>query len=135
MKDLQSISKEDYNLLKNNQIDLPIKSADHMIENYILNYDLLLGLAMNFMIDGKKVLIPMGSEEPSVIAAASNAGKLKALSKYFYTEMDKGLVIGQIVLKNIDHPDKASLKLKEMLEKFRTCKCCTPFYLKLRWRC
>ncbi len=117
LKATKAISNEDYHLLKNDQLNLPTELADRMIENYILNYDLPLGLAMNFIIDEEKTLIPMVTEEPSVIAAASNAGKIVAQSTGFHTEMDERLVIGQIVLKNVDHPDQAALKLKEKSEK------------------
>lgn len=112
LKQAEVISKEDFALLQEKLINLPIDRADRMIENYLLNYELPFGLAMNFVIDGKETIIPMVTEEPSVIAAASNAGKLTALSKGFETEMNNRLVIGQIVLKNVVNVEAAALKLK-----------------------
>ena len=47
-----------------------------MIENCIGKISLPLGVAMNFKINGKEYIIPMAIEEPSVIAAASNAAKI-----------------------------------------------------------
>ena len=47
-----------------------------MVENVISVFPMPLGLATNFMINGKDYLIPMATEEASVIAAASNAAKM-----------------------------------------------------------
>lgn len=113
LKNAQVISRKDYESLKNNMIHLPSSIAERMIENYILNYELPFGLAMNFVIDGKERIIPMVTEEPSVIAAASNAGKLTAFSSGFETKMAERFVIGQVVFKNISNPKKASLKIKQ----------------------
>lgn len=117
LKKAEVISQNDFALLQENQIELPTERAEQMIENYILNYELPFGLAMNFVIDGKEMIIPMVTEEPSVIAAASNAGKLTALSSGFETEMDERLVIGQIVLKNVTNAEDAALKLKAQEKK------------------
>src|SRR5262249_8930389 len=51
-------------------------TANHMVENVISVYGLPLGVALNFQINGRDVLVPMCVEEPSVIAAASNAAKM-----------------------------------------------------------
>lgn len=112
LKNAQVINEETYNLLKNNDVTLPHNIAERMIENYILNYELPFGLAMNFVIDGKETIIPMVTEEPSVIAAASNAGKITAAAEGFTTEMNDRLVIGQITLKNVSNPQEAAQKLK-----------------------
>ncbi|MDD3420891.1 MAG: 3-hydroxy-3-methylglutaryl-CoA reductase, partial [Methanocellales archaeon] len=55
---------------------LSIDQADKMIENVIGVMELPLGIATNFVINGKDRLIPMAIEEPSVIAAASNGAKM-----------------------------------------------------------
>ena len=51
-------------------------AADHMIENVIGLYSLPLGIALNFQVNGRDVLIPMTLEEPSVVAGASFMAKL-----------------------------------------------------------
>lgn len=117
LKNADVISKEDFDSLQEDLIHLPVDRAERMIENYLLNYELPFGLAMNFVIDGKETIIPMVTEEPSVVAAASNAGKLTALSKGFTTEMDERLVIGQIVLKNVLNAEEAVLKLEAQKNK------------------
>lgn len=112
LKKAEIISKDDYSMLKNERISLPRDIADEMIENYLLNYELPFGLAMNFLIDGKEKIIPMVTEEPSVIAAASNAGKISKKLNGFTTKMEKRLVIGQIVLTDVNHPQTAKEKIK-----------------------
>lgn len=71
--------------------------ASHMIENQIGDFPVPLGLAENFVIDGQNYLIPMAVEEPSVIAAASNAAKRIAKSGGFKTEVIRKGVNSQIV--------------------------------------
>src|SRR5258706_787590 len=51
------------------------EAADHMIENVIGLYSLPIGIALNFQVNGKDVLVPMTLEEPSVVAGASVFGK------------------------------------------------------------
>lgn len=107
LKEAGAISEHDYKQLLEKTLNLPADVADQMIENYITNYELPFGLAMNFMINGKELLIPMVTEEPSVIAAASNSGKITAHSGGFHTQMDKRLLIAQIALKNVQKPEQA----------------------------
>ena len=53
---------------------LDLDTADHMIENVVGLYSLPLAIALNFQVNGREHLVPMVVEEPSVVAAASNAG-------------------------------------------------------------
>jgi len=62
--------------------------ADSMVENVIGTYALPLGIATNFQINGRDYLIPMVVEEPSVIAAASNAAKMFRAGGGFYTSSE-----------------------------------------------
>lgn len=94
--------EERIQILKNNnliddidQLKLVEKFANNMIENYVLNYHLPLGLAMNFTIDNEEYIIPMAIEEPSVIAAASNGAKIAG---NIQTEIERKYGIGQIIL-------------------------------------
>jgi degradative hydroxymethylglutaryl-CoA reductase len=56
--------------------------ADLMVENCIGTIEIPLGVALNFVINHKKYLVPMAIEEPSVIAAASNAAKIISENSY-----------------------------------------------------
>ena len=74
-----------------------------MIENAVGVFGLPLGIAANFLVNGKDVLVPMVTEEPSVVAAASNAARLVRAGGGFTADADPSLMIGQIQL--IDVPD------------------------------
>ena len=50
---------------------LSLEAADHMIENVVGTFSLPLGIARNFLVNGRLVQVPMVVEEPSVFAAAS----------------------------------------------------------------
>jgi len=70
--------------------------ADHMIENVVGTYALPFAIAVNFTVDGADVLIPMAIEEPSVVAAASNAARIVRAGGGFHAEVSAPVVIGQI---------------------------------------
>ena len=69
-----------------------------MIENAIGIFQIPLGIANNFVINDKEYLIPMAIEEPSVIAAVSNAAKISKEAGGFKAKADKSIMIGQIQL-------------------------------------
>lgn len=77
------------------------EQADHMIENAIGVYGLPLGIARNFQINGRDVLVPMAIEEPSVVAAVSFMAKLAAVGGGFTTEASAPEMIGQLQLLDI----------------------------------
>jgi len=80
---------------------LDLKIADKMIENVLGTFELPLGVAVNFLINGKDYLIPMAIEESSVVAAASNAAKIARVRGGFTTECTEPLMIGQIQILNV----------------------------------
>ena len=91
---------------------LDFETANRMIENVIGVMPIPLGLATNFKINGKERLIPMAIEEPSVIAAASNAAKL-ALPNGFESKASQPVMIGQVQI--VDVPDiEAALQAIEL---------------------
>lgn len=104
------ISKEDLLFLSKNP-HLNDQLADHMIENQLTQYALPLGVALNFLVDDKNYIVPMVTEEPSVIAAASSAAKLIAKANGFKTHLTQRKMIGQVALKNV--PD-VSFALREL---------------------
>jgi hydroxymethylglutaryl-CoA reductase len=77
---------------------------DRMIENVIGVMPLPLGIATNFRINGKDYLIPMAIEEPSVVAAASNAAKVARASGGFSTQSTAPVMIGQIQVLDVADP-------------------------------
>ena len=84
--------------------------ADIMIENVVGCMQLPLGIATNFIVNGREVLVPMAIEETSVVAAASNAAKM-ARPEGFSATVSEPVMIGQI---QILHPERdAEEKLLE----------------------
>lgn len=80
---------------------LTLEVADEMIENVIGVMGLPLGIARNFCIDGREVLIPLAIEEPSVIAAASHGAKLLGLGGGITTSADESIMVGQVFLTGV----------------------------------
>ncbi|CQR47546.1 3-hydroxy-3-methylglutaryl-coenzyme A reductase [Paraliobacillus sp. PM-2] len=91
----------------NHKLQLPNEIANHMIENQIATYGVPLGLGLNFLIDNKDYVIPMATEEPSVIAAASFAAKTINHAGGFTTTVQNRTMIGQIPLKDVPNVDDA----------------------------
>ncbi len=82
---------------------LAAEQADRMIENAVGVFGLPLGLALNFVVNGREVLVPMAIEEPSVIAGASFMAKLVRDGGGFRARADAPQMIGQVQL--LDVPD------------------------------
>ena len=83
--------------LSSNSADtmLPEAYANQMIENYLFNYHLPLGVAVNLKVNNAEYVVPMAIEEPSVIAAASFGAKLLG---NIQAETKERLLIGQIIM-------------------------------------
>jgi hydroxymethylglutaryl-CoA reductase len=92
------------------------EAADHMIENVIGTHALPLGVALNFMINGRDVLVPMAIEEPSVVAGASFMAKLARAGGGFLATTSEPLMIGQMQVLDLVDPAAARLKLYEHKE-------------------
>ena len=86
-------------------------SADHMIENVIGLYSLPIGIATNFKINDRDVLIPMVIEEPSVVAGASLAARLVREGGGFITSSDEPIMIAQMQIMDCVNPPQARLAL------------------------
>ena len=82
--------------------------ADRMIENAIGIYALPLGLGLNFVVNGVDRLIPMAVEEPSVIAAASNAARMVREGGGFAADADESIMTTQVELREVADPVAAS---------------------------
>ena len=85
----------DIEKLKNGGLNL--LRADNLVENCIGVISLPIGLGLNFIINGQKYVIPMSTEEPSVIAAASFAAKIIGENGGFFTNCDSSYMISQIM--------------------------------------
>ncbi|MCW4029294.1 MAG: hydroxymethylglutaryl-CoA reductase, degradative [Candidatus Bathyarchaeota archaeon] len=106
IKDFAELSDEEVQVLQNTGA-LPLDVADHMVENVIGAIAEPLGVAVNFQINGKDYLIPMATEEPSVIAAASYAAKMVRDGGGFHTSSTAPVMIGQIQVVKIPNAQSA----------------------------
>jgi len=86
------LAEEDVQRLKDG---LPVELANIMVENVVATFQIPLGIATNFRVNGKDYLVPMATEEASVIAAASHAAKL-ALPEGFRATSTRPVVRGQV---------------------------------------
>lgn len=90
---------------------LKFEQVDRMIENVVGSMPIPLGIAVNFRIDGRDYLVPMAIEEPSVVAAASNAAKMARDRGGFATSSDAPYMIGQVQLVGLPDPHGARLTI------------------------
>ena len=99
------LTQDEGELLRGAALDREI--AEHLIENSIGYFQLPLGIATQFVIDGRERLIPMAVEETSIIAAASATAKWVAANGAITTRTHGSLIIGQIQLPRVRDPDRA----------------------------
>jgi len=116
VKDFANLDNEEIKIFSS---CLDIGIADRMIENVLGTFEIPLGIAVNFQINGKDYLVPMATEESSVVAAASNAAKIARSKGGFKTECTDPLMIGQIQILHIkdvaESAQKIMNKKKEIL--------------------
>lgn len=87
---------------------LDAEAANHMIENALGTFPLPLGVATNFLVNGRDRLVPMVIEEPSVVAAVSNAARLIRSGGGFSTSSDEPIMIGQIQVLDVEDIERAA---------------------------
>ena len=103
-----SLSADDLALLSQPGA-LALARADGMIENVIGTFELPMGVAANFVVNGRDVLVPMVVEEPSVVAAASYMAKLVRACGGFETSSTAPLMRAQVQVLNTTDPYGARL--------------------------
>lgn len=106
--------------------------ADHMIENVVASISIPVGIATNMRIDGRDRLIPMATEESSVVAAVCNAARQCYESGGFITSMSGTQMIAQIQLVNVADPDAARIRILERKSEIADiCNDCDPMLVRL----
>ena len=103
VKAFANLTDEEVELLQSTG-SLPLDLANRMIENVVGTFPIPLGIAVNFLINGKDYLIPMAIEEPSVVAAASYAAKMARAKGGFHTSSTEQIMNGQIQAVDINDP-------------------------------
>lgn len=116
LSEVAGLTEEHVKAWESGTLDMGI--ADRMIENVIGTYSLPIGVATNFIIDGKHYAIPFVVEEASVVAAASNMAKRCLKSGGFRSSNDDPIMIGQIQvvgLKDVGAAQSSVLSSKDKI--------------------
>lgn len=112
--------------------NLPSDMADHLIENVVGTMNIPLGIATNMRIDGIDWLVPMASEESSVVAAVCNAARQCYDNGGFVTSMSGTLMIAQIQLIGVRDPEHARIRILERKAEIeKLCNECDPILVSL----
>ncbi|MCR1899837.1 hydroxymethylglutaryl-CoA reductase, degradative [Irregularibacter muris] len=110
--EFSNLTDEEKNLLRD-PASVNEEIADHMVENVIGRFTLPLGVGINFVINGKDYVVPMVTEEPSVIAATSNAAKMARENNGFFASYTGSIMISQIQITNLTNPSYAAIVIQE----------------------
>jgi len=117
------LSEEEKETLAGRGLDA--RQADLMIENTLGTFELPLGIAVNFLINGQDYLVPMAVEEPSVLAGVSNAANLFRVGGGFTATATEPVMIGQIQVLDVPDLDAAVAAIEEnkeaLLEQANCC--------------
>lgn len=120
VKEFAGLTDEEAKLLQTPSA-LGIDVANRMIENVIGVMPVPLGVAMNFLVNEKDLIIPMAIEEPSVVAAASNAAKMARMKGGFQATSTDPVMIGQIQVVGVQDAHRARFEIlarkEEILKK------------------
>jgi hydroxymethylglutaryl-CoA reductase len=101
------LTKDDLRALFDPALQDPV--LEGMVENVIGSFHLPLGVATGFQVNGRDVLVPMVTEEPSVIAAASKGAQMARVRGGFTAWSTEQIMIGQVQLTDLKDPAKAAV--------------------------
>jgi len=105
---------------------------DHLIENAVSAISIPVGIATNMKVDGRDVLVPMATEESSVVAAVCNSARQCYDTGGFIGSMSGSLMIAQVQLVGVSDPHSARIKILEQREAIKAiCDGCDPILLRL----
>ena len=105
LKNAANLSESQTELLVNPYSNFSFEKVNGMIENAIGIIPVPLGIATDFLVNGKEYIVPMATEEPSVIAASSKAAKIARNTGGFNASADESTMIGQIQLVSVSFPE------------------------------
>ncbi len=106
--------------------------ADHMIENAVSTISIPVGIATNVRVDGRDVLVPMATEESSVVAAVCNSARQCYDAGGFVTSVSGTDMIAQIQLVGVSDPENARIRILERKAEIAAlCDGCDPMLVRL----
>jgi hydroxymethylglutaryl-CoA reductase len=109
LRDLANLTEQETRIIQTGKIEL--EQVDRMIENVIGTMPIPIGMATNFVINGKKFLIPMATEQKSIISAASKAAEWTLPAGGFKTRNTGSIMIGQIQVLRIENNAQAKRRI------------------------
>lgn len=109
LRELCELQDTDFDALKTGGLDTA--ACNEMIENVVGRYSLPFAIGLNFRINEQDLLLPMVIEEPSVVAAASNAARMIREGGGFHAEVTAPVMIAQVQLMDLSDPDKSKKDL------------------------
>lgn len=112
VQDFCGLNEQDLKLFTK-EAALSMDTADRMVENVVGTLQIPLGIGMNFLINNKEYLIPMAIEEPSVVAAASNAARLVRSGGGFFVSNTGPIMMAQIQVVNVRDAQAGRMALFE----------------------
>jgi len=115
LKEFAGLTDEEAGLFGQSSV-LGLETADRMIENVIGTFELPLGLVTNMVVNGRDIVVPLATEESSVVAALSNASKMVRSGGGYFTSSSDPIMIAQIQAVNLSDPFAAKLKILEHRE-------------------
>ncbi len=110
LRGIADLTDQDLETLERGGLDTG--TADKIVENAVGVYALPLGVGLNFLVNQRDVLVPMAVEEPSVIAAASNAARMVREGGGFIAEADEPVMTAQIEIVDVADPDASASRLQ-----------------------
>ncbi|HXU60636.1 MAG TPA: hydroxymethylglutaryl-CoA reductase, degradative [Polyangia bacterium] len=110
LRSIADLTEQDLETLERGGLDTGM--ADKLVENAVGVYTLPLGVGLNFRVNQRDVLVPMAVEEPSVIAAASNAARMVREGGGFIAEADEPVMTAQIEIVDVADPDASVSRLR-----------------------
>jgi hydroxymethylglutaryl-CoA reductase len=110
LKEFAGLTEDEAALLQKPSA-LGLDVANRMVENVVGVIPVPLGVAVNFLINGRELVVPMAIEEPSVIAAASNAAKMARKKGGFRATSTDPIMIGQIQVVGVQDAHRARFEI------------------------
>ena len=110
------LTDDDLRVLRSGEHTLKRHIADKMIENVVGVFGLPLGIGLNFLVDGRDIIVPLAVEEPSIVAGLSGAARTARLSGGFETHAAEPILIGQVQVVNVVDPQAARQALLDRKE-------------------
>ncbi len=107
------LAEADAIALRQGQCVLSPTAADKIIENVIATFGLPFAIAPNFVVNGTAYVVPLVVEEPSIVAALSNAARMALNSGGFKVDCEESLLAGQIHLAKIADVEEARFILRK----------------------